>query len=149
MRHVTVVNILTDKKPIERPYWMTIYDKHRKSYRVTLYNNFAPTDSDVYRITVEILHDGNSQIDDAFSDHVFTELKEMKIVDSTAKKLWSDCANKKDGFPIVSQENKDIYIEQHRILENKYKNVEIVGRRPDIGFGQIPIMQHIYDKLQR
>lgn len=147
MRQVLAINILTDKKPIERPYWITVYDEKIKSYRITLYDNFAPAYSDVYQITVEVLHGGDCAAGDELEQEIFNELKSMKIIDQSAQKLWSHSLNKPEGFPVLSSSHLETYIQQHNILEKKYHNLEIVGRRPDTGGGQIAIMDYIWKNI--
>ncbi|MGH1403785.1 MAG: FAD-dependent oxidoreductase [Alphaproteobacteria bacterium] len=149
MRQVSLVHLLVDEKPIERPHWVTVYDEKLLSYRITLYDNFAPSDEGAYRITVEILHGAEFQEDqDALEDQIFEELKDLGILSKTSCKLWSGSSKKPDGFPILSSSHKQTYIEQTQILEQKYENIAIVGRRPDTGGGQLAVMTYIWDNLK-
>ena len=76
MRSVGIINYLTDKKPIERPYWITVYDPSLLSFRVTLYDNFTKSSSkkNVHKITVEILHDGTFHGTQTEQNIIFEEL---------------------------------------------------------------------------
>lgn len=147
MRRIHLVHFIIDKKPVERPHWITIYDKNFQSYRVTLYDNFAPSDNDAYKITVEIISDNLVEDTAFFENSIFEELKTMKIVDRNSKKLWSNYDSKAAGFPVLSSEHFDIYCKQNEILEKKYSNLSIVGRRPDTGGGQLAIMNYIWENL--
>lgn len=147
MRQVSLVHFLLDQRPIERPHWVTVYDQNLLSYRITLYDNFTPSHHNVFRITVEILHDDEFN-EEGLEDKIFAELKTLSIVPPETRKLWVGRANKPQGFPVLSASHRQIYIKQNQILEQTYNNVAIVGRRPDTGGGQLAIMNHIWNTLK-
>ena len=147
MRQVSLVHLLLDRRPIERPHWITVYDQNLLSYRITLYDNFTSSHHDVSRITVEILHDGELN-KEGLEDKVFAELKTLGIVPPDTQKLWAGRANKPQGFPVLSASHRQTYIKQNQILEQTYNNLVIVGRRPDTGGGQLDIMNHIWNTLK-
>ncbi len=148
MRQVLTIHFLVNQKPIERPYWVTVYDPDFKSYRVTLYDNYSPRHSDVYRITVEILHEDEREISPNLEKEIFKELQDMNIVNNNTKCLWSSCENNPNGFPVLSPGFDEIYMKQIQILESTYKNMKIVGRRTDTGSGQLSVMAHIWNTFE-
>lgn len=149
IRSVSVVHYLTDQRPVERAYWITNYDPDSPLFRVTIYDNFAPTDEEdnTYRLSVEILRDGSFQASDADINLVFEELKKMTVIPQNANMLWSNVITKTNGFPILKPHLKQIYAQQIDILEQSFKNVSIVGNRPGVTHGQIGIMQNVYNSL--
>lgn len=148
MRQVLTMHFLTDAMPVDRPHWITIYDPQYKSYRVTLYENFAPLYDDVARLTVEVLHDGEyAEPTEHLSEDIFAELKAMGILPKEARKLWYAASNKPNGFPVLTATQNKTIQKQNDLLEEKYANVSIVGRRPDVGGGQLAVMDYIYKAL--
>ena len=149
MRSVGIINYLTDKKPIERPYWITVYDPSLLSFRVTLYDNFTKSSSkkNVHKITVEILHDGTFHGTQTEQNIIFEELKTMNIIPLNTNILWSGSANKSEGFPILTPTLMETTIKQIEILEGLYHNLSIIGRRPDINTGQVAIMKNVYETI--
>ena len=149
MRSVGIINFLTDKRPIERPYWVTVYDPSLLSFRVTLYDNFIKSShkQKVHKITVEILHDGTFHGTQTEQNKIFGELKTMNIVPRNTNILWSGSANKSEGFPILTPTLMKTTMKQIEILENRFYNLSIVGRRPDKHQGQVAVMKNVYETI--
>ena len=144
IRHVSVVNIITDKKPVSGPYWVTVYDPDKLSYRLTLYNNFAPENlGGAYRISVEVLHDGDFSGEDVHQKKIFNELIAMGVLPDGASALWSDVVALPGGFPVTKPGDNEVYQEQSAILSEKLSNLYIVKK----GHGQIDLMEDIYKSL--
>ena len=147
IRYVRLVNFLIKGETIKRPYWITVYDDQFQSCRVTLYDNFAPDNKDVVRVSVEMLHDGTSAKESNFEQNIFYELKLLEILDEDAELLWAECSDLANGFPVQTPLQKETYMQQNQILEDKFENLHLVGPRPDTGGGQIEIMNYIWQRL--
>jgi protoporphyrinogen oxidase len=151
MRRVGIVNFLIDQRPIKRPYWITVCDPHLRAFRVTLYDNFSEVEAktETYRVTVEVLHDGSFEGSREDQDTILAELRTMGIVPQHSKALWSEAANVSEGFPILTPAILETTLKQIEILEGDFKNVSIVGRRPDRGHGQISVLTDIYESIKQ
>jgi len=147
MRSVSVVNIITDKKPIAGPYWITVYDSAKTSFRVTLYDNYQPSDLKS-RISVEVLHEKGHVFDDCFEQNIFDELKEMKIIDNDASLLWCNTALIPNGFSVSSPGDLEIYNKQEDHIHSSVQNMHVVSRYRSGHHGQISIMKNIHDFIK-
>lgn len=148
MRSVAILHYLIDQKPLIDEFWVTVYDPNMLSYRITLYDNFTTTEHQQHQISVEILHDGEFNGDEADQAKIFDELKRMRVIAEDAAAVLSLSTNKPNGFPVLTPSLKDAQIEQLSALETKFDNIYIVGRRPDGGHGQLSVMSNIYERLQ-
>ena len=144
-----IINFLIDKRPISRPYWVTVYDPSLLSFRVTLYDNFIKSShkQKVHKITVEILHDGTFHGTQAEQNKIFKELKTMKIIPLNTNMLWSGSANKSEGFPILTPTLIETTMKQIEILEKFIYNLSIIGRRIDKHSGQVAVMKNVYETI--
>ena len=146
IRKTLIAHFITDNAPITRPHWVTIYDDNFLSYRVTLYDNYGDAKPDHYRISVEVLHDGDLCLDN-IEGKIFNELKVAGIIPENSICLWSKHFAKAEGFPLFSSEILKAYGEQFHILDNAFSNVNIVSGRPEGGAGQINVMTQILKHL--
>jgi len=151
VRRVGINNFLVDQNPITRPYWITVLDPNLLTYRVTLYDNFAKCESrtEAYKVTVEVLHDGSFEGSKENQNIIFEELRTMGIVPGDAKALWADTTNVSEGVPILTPSIIETTLKQIRSLEKYFSNISIVGRRPDRGHGQIPVVVDIYETIKK
>jgi len=151
IRNVCIINFLVDQRPIGRPYWINVYDAKFFTYRVTVYGNFAKYESgtEAYKVTVEVLHDGSFAGSREDQDVILEELRTMGIVPKNCRALWSDAGNASQGFPILTPTIIKTTLRQIEILEGHFKNVSMVGRRPDRGHGQIPVVMDIYETIKK
>lgn len=150
-RSVTLLHFLIDEKPVSKAHWVNVHDPNLKSFRVTFYDNFqSQIDRKLYRITVEILHEPDDTLGDidTLKNTVFEELQNIELLSKTTKHIKTDHQTLKMGFPVMSPNAEDIWRQQFRILEEKLSNTLFIGRHPDIGFKQIPIITSTYDKLR-
>ena len=148
MRSVSVVNIVSDQKPVEGPFWVTVFDSAMKSYRVTLYDNFSTRHiSDGHRVTVEILHSGDFEGSQQNQRAIFDELLEMKLLPLTTKLIWSAHENIPNGFPVMQAGDLEIYDDQVEILSNTISNLHMVSRFRGGSSGQIPILKNLHQSI--
>lgn len=146
MRSVSIVNIITDQKPAEGPYWITVYDPVITSYRVTLYDNFTKSDGK-HRVSVEVLHGGEFEGNEQDRGKIFDELKTMGVLPEDASCLWSGHEFIPAGFPVLKPGDTKIYDEQNRIVHEAVSNLHIVSRYRGGSHGQIAIMENIYHAI--
>ena len=71
----------------------------------------------------------------------------MNIVPRNTNILWSGSANKSEGFPILTPTLMKTTMKQIEILENRFYNLSIVGRRPDKDSGQVAVMKNVYETI--
>ena len=148
IRSVSVINIITDKKPVSGPFWVTVYDPAIMSFRVTLYNNFEQSENaDKFKISVEILHDKNLEWDEEDNKKIFQELKTMNILDPDSELLWSKREFIPAGFPVLNPGDVEIYDNQARKVNQSVGNAYIVSRHNQGLHGQMAIMKNIYAAL--
>ena len=82
-RHVLLLHYLFKKGVTPDLHWISIYDEGSVSYRVTLYDNIAPSDdSDGSRATVETLWSEYPEDIEEVSDRVRDELGGFGLVDN-------------------------------------------------------------------
>jgi protoporphyrinogen oxidase len=150
MRSVGVVNILTDQKPAPRPYWINIYDPDFQTFRVTLYDNFAPRtpENGVYKITAEVINDGSFDGGEEEQRAVFEELQSLSILPPGAGLLWSESHQKAEGFPVLTPDFLETSRQQVALLEESFDNLILAGSLPDKGYGQVAAMRTAYFAIQ-
>ncbi|MEZ5813487.1 MAG: FAD-dependent oxidoreductase [Alphaproteobacteria bacterium] len=150
MRSVGVVNILTDRRPVERPYWINIYDPDFQTFRVTLYGNFAPRQphNGVYKITAEIINDGGFEGSEEEQKLVFEELQKLSILPEDAQLLYSEANQKAEGFPVLTPDLLETSRQQVALLEEGFDNLILAGGLPDKGYGQVAAMRTAYFAIQ-
>lgn len=143
-RKIIFVHYLVDKRPTNRPYWIVLYDKKFLSYRVTLYDNFAPSGNSLYRITVEVIKNVDENLGE-IENKIFNELKTSTIIPNNTKKIWSTISHNSPIIPIYKPENIKPIIENYSLINDTYNNLHLVGNKPDGGHGQINIIKQILD----
>lgn len=143
IRPVSVVNIITDRKPVEGPFWITIYDDRFLSFRVTLYNNFSEF-SGAYRLSIEILHDGNFKGLESDQKIIFKELQDMNILPEDANCLWSDHHIVPTGLPILKPGDMEIYDQQLNFINQQISNFHIISKHRNGKHGQIAILENVF-----
>ena len=73
----------------------------------------------------------------------------MGLIPDQAKKLWSGYHLIKNGFPIASPSDAQIYENQIYTIYNTIKNVSLLSRYKNGGNTQIGIMRNLYYNLER
>lgn len=147
MRPVSVINIITDGKPVEGPFWITIYDDCFLSFRVTIYNNFSEF-SGAYRLSVEVLHDGNFEGLETDQKIIFKELQDMNILPEDANCLWSDHHMIPTGLPILKPGDIEIYDQQANFINQKISNFHVINKHRNGKHGQIAILENVFHLIE-
>lgn len=122
------------------------WDADFKTFRITLYDNFAEHLPQGYRVTMEILTSPDDDIE-VNIDSALSELKAMNLIDSTHKVLDNSHQIIKNTFP---EPTKQLSLSNQAllsVLNDSLSNIIVAGRHSAKVWSQSDVLQDIYQQL--
>lgn len=122
------------------------WDADFKTFRITLYDNFAEHIPQGYRVTMEILT-GPSDDNEVNIESAISELKAMNLITSNHKILDSSHQIIKNTFP---EPTKQLSLSNQAllsVLNDSLSNIIVAGRHSAKVWSQSDVLQDIYQQL--
>lgn len=148
LRKTVLLNCIFDSAPLPKSHFICNYDKDFKSFRITLYTNMQLNFNDErHRVTIEVLCDQETQVDESFKEKLIDELYRMGIMSNSAKCLSCEEKVVVNGFPVPSKsffKNKNYQIE---LAKESFSNVTLLGRNTTEHWFMIDVFKDTFNKL--
>ena len=129
IRSVGLYHFVFDRPFAESNQYVTCYDEHMVTFRVTLYPHLRSLDAPgaPWNLTVEVL--GDESVDFAsLAPRVEAELHEMGILATGTKRLHLEVARVASGFPAFTHSFVAALDAQTSALETRFANALLLGR---------------------
>ncbi len=129
-------------------HYITNYDLNFLTFRVTLYPNIGAIRPErVFNLTVEVIEDGKMEM--ATKESLLNELVEMGVIGRNSKPAIYFKSNFKMGFPILSHSFYQEIDRQVTTVEEKFKNVVLIGKSKCKTFFMDSVLKEAYQTAKQ
>lgn len=148
-RSTIVVNLAFEEKlNSKKNYYQYNLDPSNDFYRVTLYQNFTQDHTKNCKVTIEMITDDCSQTDQHYLTAALEGLKQMTLIDSSNKLLFSAVEILPYGFPRPSIKNKIAFDKIRADCQGHYENLMNLGLNSKDGlFFYRDILKDVYKRI--
>lgn len=149
-RKTVLVHLAFDRPFLSKVVYVTCYDDKLATFRVTLYPNIAlqaeGQGSEPYKCTVEFITD-NTDAGKDWESTALTELKEMGLLHSEAKKTFSHTAVLPAGFPVMTNEFIEVSGSLSKVLQQQADNLLILGKAKGSSFFMRDVLVEAFNEI--
>ena len=144
VRKVRLFHFIFDRPFTSQLAYIYCYDHTFNSFRITLYPNLSG-DSHSHRCTVEVLYSGDCHVTE---NVIVEELERMNIVSQGEKVLNVYIQDLHAGFPVRTKKSNELMESHTSLIEDRFKNVTMVGRARGRVFFMNDILKNTYSRLK-
>lgn len=129
-------------------FYLQCYNKDMLTFRVTLYNNFAPRADGLFMITAEALLAKPVDRPEELETKIFEEIKVMGIISQHSVMLNSACLQLSNSFPVPTPKFIESTNEQLELVQSFCSNAKVFGRGGGKKWFMNEIIMDIYQQLR-
>lgn len=147
-RHVLLLHYLFEGGVTPDLHWVSVYDEQFAAYRVTLYDNIAPSNHpDGSRVTVEVLRSETGGDVEKLAGQVINELRSLGLVADTRTGDFVGHEWVTNAFP-VEMSDREVNSPAPNLIDS-FANLVAVGRNTGSTFSQAAILEAVMSGIER
>jgi len=148
LRTATLINIKLEKPVLRDNHYVFVWDPNIDIFRITFYKNLRYHTEPNNLLSVEYLSDGPLEIE-GLIQKTYDQLLKMEILDEGNKILEALPLNLGPAFPVMSPEFIKNSLETKNFLEDRFSNLNILGKSGGKNFLLNNLLLDAYEDIQK